>query len=46
MLLKIQGNYLRWNKCLDNKESIKMLVSTNCPCRLCKVYVDGVGFAN
>ena len=28
------------------KESIKMWVSTNCPCRLCKVYQDGVGFIN
>lgn len=25
------------------KESIKMWVPTNCPCRLCKVYLDGVG---
>ena len=28
------------------KESIKMWVSTNCPCRLCKVYLEGVGFTN
>ena len=28
------------------KESIKMWVPTNCPCRLCKVYLDGVGFIN
>ena len=28
------------------KESIKMWVSTNCACRLCKVYLDGVGFIN
>ena len=28
------------------KESIKMRVSTNCPCRLCKVYLDAVGFIN
>ena len=28
------------------KESIKMWVATNCPCRLCKVYLDGVGFYN
>ena len=26
------------------KESIKMWVPTNCPCRLCKVYLDGVRF--
>ena len=26
------------------KESIKLWVPTNCPCRLCKVYLDGVGF--
>ena len=34
------------NKKLLNsfKESIKMWVPTNCPCRLCKVYLDGVGF--
>ena len=28
------------------KESIKMWVPTNYPCRLCKVYLDGVGFVN
>ena len=28
------------------KESIKMWVPTNCPCRLYKVYLDGVGFIN
>ena len=28
------------------KESIKMWVPTNCPCRLCKVNVDGIGFVN
>ena len=28
------------------KESIKMCVPTNSPCRLCKVYLDGVGFIN
>ena len=28
------------------KESIKMWVATNCPCRLCKFYLDGVGFVN
>ena len=34
-------------KSLDSfKESIKMWVPTNCPCRLCKVYLDGVGFIN
>ena len=34
-------------KSLNNfKESIKMWVQTNCPCRLCKVYLDGVGFIN
>ena len=26
------------------KESIKMWIQTNCPCRPCKVYLDGVGF--
>ena len=26
------------------KESIQMCVPTNCPCRLCKFYLDGVGF--
>ena len=26
------------------KESIKMWIPTNYPCRLCKVYLDGVGF--
>ena len=26
------------------KESIKLWVPINCPCRLCKVYLDGVGF--
>ena len=26
------------------KESFKMWVPTNCPCRLCKVYLDGVAF--
>ena len=28
------------------KESIKMWEPTNCPCRLCKVHLDGVGFIN
>ena len=28
------------------KESIKMWVPTNCPCRLSKVYLDAVGFIN
>ena len=28
------------------KESIKMWLPTNCPYRLCKVYLDGVGFTN
>ena len=28
------------------EESIKMWVPTNYPCRLCKVYPDGVGFIN
>ena len=28
------------------KESIKMWVPTNCSCRLCKVYLDGVAFIN
>ena len=28
------------------KESIKMWEQTNCPCRLRKVYLDGVGFIN
>ena len=28
------------------KEFIKMSVLTNCPWRLCKVYLDGVGFIN
>ena len=28
------------------KESIKMWVPTNCPCRLCKVYLDGVGLVS
>ena len=28
------------------KETIKMWVPSNCPCRLCKVYLDGVGFIN
>ena len=26
------------------KESIKMWVATNCPCILCNIYLDGVGF--
>ena len=26
------------------KESIKMWVPTNCPCRICKVCIDGVRF--
>ena len=26
------------------KESIRLWVPINCPCRLCKVYLDGVGF--
>ena len=26
------------------KESVKLWVPINCPCRLCKVYLDGVGF--
>ena len=26
------------------KGSIKMWLATNCPCRLCKVYLEGVGF--
>ena len=28
------------------KECFKMWVPTNCPCRLCKVYLDGVGFVS
>ena len=28
------------------KKSIKLWVPTNCPCRFCKVYLDGVGFIN
>ena len=33
------------NKSLNSfKESIKMWVPTTCPCQLCKVYLDGVGF--
>ena len=28
------------------KKSIKMWVPANCPCRLCKVFQDGVGFIN
>ena len=28
------------------KESIKMWVPTNCPCRLWKVHLNGVGFIN
>ena len=35
------------NKSLNSfKESIKMWVPTNCPCSLCKVYLDGVSFIN
>ena len=34
-------------KSLNNfKESIKMSLPTNCPCRLCKVYLDEVSFIN
>ena len=28
------------------KESIRKWVPVNCPCRLCKTYVTGVGFIN
>ena len=28
------------------RETIKMWVPTNCPCRLCKGYLDGLGFIN
>ena len=28
------------------KESIKKWVPINCPCRLCKNYLNGVGFIN
>ena len=38
---------VKHNKSLNPfKESIKMWVLTNCPCRLCKVYLHGVGFIN
>ena len=30
----------------SSKESIKIWVRTNCPSRLCKIYLDGVGFIN
>ena len=37
----------KYKKSLNSfKESIKMWVPTNCPCRLCRVYLDGVGFIN
>ena len=35
------------NKSLNSfKESIKMWIPTNCPCRFCKVYLDGVSFVS
>ena len=38
---------VRQKKSLSSfKESIKMWVPTNCPCRLREAYVDGVGFIN
>ena len=36
---------LKHKKALNSfKESIKMWVPTNCPCILCRIYLDGVGF--
>ena len=37
----------KYKKSLNScKESIKMLVPNNRPCRFCKDYLDGVGFSN
>ena len=44
------GHFLeefKHNKSLHSfKKSIKMWVPTDCPCRLCKVYLGGVSFIN
>ena len=38
--------FRRKNSLNSFKEPIKMWVPTNSPCRLCKVYLNGIGFIN
>ena len=40
----VPEEYKTLNSLNSFKESIKNWVTLNCPCRLCKTYVHGVGF--
>ena len=42
----VPGEFKHKKSLKSFKESIKMWLPTDCPCRFCKVYLDGVGFIN